>query len=62
MTVSNKNSTYKYKVFTFLNGAPENVLEWEKKMNTVVKCKLVDTMEVKFDLVEALLKGDALTH
>eukprot|EP00957_Ditylum_brightwellii_P126942 9677560-Ditylum_brightwellii.AAC.1 len=31
-------------------------------MNKVVKCKPVDTAERKFDLVEALLEGDALTH
>eukprot|EP00957_Ditylum_brightwellii_P015834 1192518-Ditylum_brightwellii.AAC.1 len=31
-------------------------------MNRVVKCKPVDTSDCKFDLVEALLKGNALTH
>eukprot|EP00957_Ditylum_brightwellii_P166626 12683821-Ditylum_brightwellii.AAC.1 len=62
MTISNKNSIYKYKSSTFLDGMLEDVLEWEKKMNKVVKCKLMDTAERKFDLVEALLEGDALTH
>eukprot|EP00957_Ditylum_brightwellii_P067426 5118287-Ditylum_brightwellii.AAC.1 len=38
------------------------MLEWEKKMKKVVKHKPVDTAEGQFDLVEALLKGDALTH
>eukprot|EP00957_Ditylum_brightwellii_P170926 13009457-Ditylum_brightwellii.AAC.1 len=31
-------------------------------MNKVVKCKPVDMAEGKFNLVEALLKADALTH
>eukprot|EP00957_Ditylum_brightwellii_P108635 8286086-Ditylum_brightwellii.AAC.1 len=31
-------------------------------MNKVVKCKPADMTGGKFDLVEALLKGDALTH
>eukprot|EP00957_Ditylum_brightwellii_P085825 6528398-Ditylum_brightwellii.AAC.1 len=61
MTVSNKNSIYKNKVFTFLNDTLEDLLEWEKKMNKVIKCKLLDMVEGKFDLVGALLRGDALT-
>eukprot|EP00957_Ditylum_brightwellii_P013652 1029107-Ditylum_brightwellii.AAC.2 len=31
-------------------------------MQKIVKCKLVGTVEGKFDLVEAILEGDALTH
>eukprot|EP00957_Ditylum_brightwellii_P028623 2162666-Ditylum_brightwellii.AAC.1 len=31
-------------------------------MMKIVKCKLVDTAKGKFDLVEAILEGDALTH
>eukprot|EP00957_Ditylum_brightwellii_P130371 9944873-Ditylum_brightwellii.AAC.1 len=31
-------------------------------MKKVVKCKPVDTADGQFDLVEALLEGDALTH
>eukprot|EP00957_Ditylum_brightwellii_P140585 10710367-Ditylum_brightwellii.AAC.2 len=31
-------------------------------MKKVVTCKLVDTAEGQFNLVEALLKEDALTH
>eukprot|EP00957_Ditylum_brightwellii_P151481 11535633-Ditylum_brightwellii.AAC.1 len=31
-------------------------------MQKIVKCKLVDTAEGKFDIVEAILKGDALMH
>eukprot|EP00957_Ditylum_brightwellii_P015540 1171940-Ditylum_brightwellii.AAC.1 len=31
-------------------------------MKKVVKCKPVDMAEEQFDLVEALLEGDALTH
>eukprot|EP00957_Ditylum_brightwellii_P093138 7091194-Ditylum_brightwellii.AAC.1 len=56
MIISNKNSIYKYKTFIFLNGTPKDVLEWEKTMYKVVKCKPVDTAEGKFDLVEALLE------
>eukprot|EP00957_Ditylum_brightwellii_P016217 1220059-Ditylum_brightwellii.AAC.1 len=62
MTVPNKNSIYKYKAFTFLNGSPEGVWEWEKKMCKLIKCKPVGTAEGQFDLVEALLEGDALVH
>eukprot|EP00957_Ditylum_brightwellii_P197558 15050913-Ditylum_brightwellii.AAC.1 len=62
MSINNKNSMCKVKAFTFSNGTPEYVLEWEKKMKKVVKCKPVDTAESQFNLVEALLKGDALTH
>eukprot|EP00957_Ditylum_brightwellii_P128946 9837225-Ditylum_brightwellii.AAC.1 len=60
MSISNKKSMYKFKAFTFSNGTPEDVLEWEKKMKKVVKCKPVDTSEGQFNLVEALLKGDTL--
>eukprot|EP00957_Ditylum_brightwellii_P033065 2507242-Ditylum_brightwellii.AAC.1 len=38
------------------------MLEWEKKMQKIIKCKPVDTAEGKFDLVEVILEGDALTH
>eukprot|EP00957_Ditylum_brightwellii_P150500 11460392-Ditylum_brightwellii.AAC.1 len=31
-------------------------------MLKIVKCKLVDTAEGKFDLAEAILEGNALTH
>eukprot|EP00957_Ditylum_brightwellii_P155172 11812648-Ditylum_brightwellii.AAC.1 len=31
-------------------------------MQKIVKCKPVDTAEGKFNLVEAILEGDALTH
>eukprot|EP00957_Ditylum_brightwellii_P040430 3059927-Ditylum_brightwellii.AAC.1 len=62
MSISNKNSMYKFKVFTFFNGITEDILEREKKMKKVVKCKSVDMAEGQFDLVEALLEGDTLTH
>eukprot|EP00957_Ditylum_brightwellii_P121974 9301915-Ditylum_brightwellii.AAC.1 len=57
-----KKSTYKYKAISFCNGSPEDILEWEKKLNKVIKNKPVDAADGRFDLVEALLKGDALTH
>eukprot|EP00957_Ditylum_brightwellii_P073066 5552644-Ditylum_brightwellii.AAC.1 len=31
-------------------------------MQKIVKCKPVDTAESKFNLVEAILEGDASTH
>eukprot|EP00957_Ditylum_brightwellii_P185920 14154406-Ditylum_brightwellii.AAC.1 len=62
MSINNKDSMYKFKAFTFSNGTPEDVLDWEKKMKKVVKCRPVDMVEGQFDLVEALLKRDALTH
>eukprot|EP00957_Ditylum_brightwellii_P101699 7750526-Ditylum_brightwellii.AAC.1 len=31
-------------------------------MQKIVKCKLVDTVESKFNLVEAIFEGDALMH
>eukprot|EP00957_Ditylum_brightwellii_P022048 1663538-Ditylum_brightwellii.AAC.1 len=57
-----KKSTYKYKAITFSNRSPEDVLEWEKKLSKVIKNKPVDAVDGHFDLVEALLKGDTLTH
>eukprot|EP00957_Ditylum_brightwellii_P092485 7042651-Ditylum_brightwellii.AAC.1 len=40
-----KNNTYKFKVHTFSNGSPKDILEWEKKMLNTIKCKPVDTAE-----------------
>eukprot|EP00957_Ditylum_brightwellii_P194999 14856936-Ditylum_brightwellii.AAC.1 len=53
---------YKYKVITFSNRSPDDVLEWEKKLFEVIKNKHVDAADRRFDLVEALLEGDALMH
>eukprot|EP00957_Ditylum_brightwellii_P181155 13798840-Ditylum_brightwellii.AAC.1 len=44
--VTKKDNTYKLKVHTFSNGSPEDILEWEKKMMKIIKCKPVDTAEV----------------
>eukprot|EP00957_Ditylum_brightwellii_P187821 14300823-Ditylum_brightwellii.AAC.1 len=60
--VTNKKSMYKFKAHTFENGSPKDVLEFEKKMQKIVKCKLMDMAEGKFDLVEVLLEGNALRH
>eukprot|EP00957_Ditylum_brightwellii_P208462 15357574-Ditylum_brightwellii.AAC.1 len=57
-----KDKTYKFKAHIFSNGSPKDILEWEKKMMRIVKYKPVDTAEGKFDLVEVILEGDALTH
>eukprot|EP00957_Ditylum_brightwellii_P101826 7760586-Ditylum_brightwellii.AAC.1 len=57
-----KDNTYKFKAHTFENGSSKDIQEWEKKMQKVVKCKLVDTLEGKFNQVEEILEGYALTH
>eukprot|EP00957_Ditylum_brightwellii_P010752 814443-Ditylum_brightwellii.AAC.1 len=41
---------------------PQQMCWSGKKMKKMVKCKPVDTAEGQFDLVEALLEGDTLTH
>eukprot|EP00957_Ditylum_brightwellii_P185705 14138759-Ditylum_brightwellii.AAC.1 len=61
-SLTKKKSIYKYKAITFCNGSPEGILEWEKKLSKVIKNKPVDTADGRFDLVKALLEGDALTH
>eukprot|EP00957_Ditylum_brightwellii_P208804 15358989-Ditylum_brightwellii.AAC.1 len=59
---TNKNFTYKLKAHTFANGSPKDMLEPKKKMQMIIKCKLVDMVEGKFDLVDAILEGDASMH
>eukprot|EP00957_Ditylum_brightwellii_P015592 1175802-Ditylum_brightwellii.AAC.1 len=51
-----KQSTYKFKAYTFSNRTAEDVLEWEKRLAIVIKNKLIKTAKSKFDLVEAILK------
>eukprot|EP00957_Ditylum_brightwellii_P029845 2257901-Ditylum_brightwellii.AAC.1 len=62
VSLTKKKSTYKYKAITFCNRSPEDILEWEKKFSKVIKNKPVDQADGRFHLVEALLKGDALTQ
>eukprot|EP00957_Ditylum_brightwellii_P008626 654641-Ditylum_brightwellii.AAC.1 len=62
ITATNKKLTYKFKAYTFTNGSPKDMLEWEKKMQKIVKCKLVDMAEGKFNLMKAILEGDTLMH
>eukprot|EP00957_Ditylum_brightwellii_P049632 3764194-Ditylum_brightwellii.AAC.1 len=57
-----KKSTYKYKTITFSNRSLEDVLECKKKLSKDIKNKPVDMVDRRFDLVEALLEGDALLH
>eukprot|EP00957_Ditylum_brightwellii_P176432 13435419-Ditylum_brightwellii.AAC.1 len=45
ITATNKNSTYKFKAHAFANRLPEDVFDWEKKMQKIMKFKLVDTVE-----------------
>eukprot|EP00957_Ditylum_brightwellii_P044833 3401445-Ditylum_brightwellii.AAC.1 len=58
----NKQSTYKFKACIFSNRTTEDVLEWEKWLAIIIKNKPIKTAESKFDLVEAILKGNTLTH
>eukprot|EP00957_Ditylum_brightwellii_P057378 4350808-Ditylum_brightwellii.AAC.1 len=62
VSLTEKKSTYKYKAITFCNRSLEDILEWEKKLSKVIKNKPMDVADGRFDLVEALLEGDALTH
>eukprot|EP00957_Ditylum_brightwellii_P196523 14973651-Ditylum_brightwellii.AAC.1 len=45
ISATKKDNTNKFKAHTFLNGSPKDILEWEKKMQKMVKCKPVDTAE-----------------
>eukprot|EP00957_Ditylum_brightwellii_P179011 13635579-Ditylum_brightwellii.AAC.1 len=62
VSMMSKQSTYKFKAHTFANGTAEDVLEWGNRLAIVIKNKPIKTAESKFDLVEGILKGDALTH
>eukprot|EP00957_Ditylum_brightwellii_P126411 9636207-Ditylum_brightwellii.AAC.1 len=53
---TSKQSTYKFKAYTFLNRAAKDVLEWEKWLAIAIKNMPIKTAESKFDLVEAILK------
>eukprot|EP00957_Ditylum_brightwellii_P082792 6294616-Ditylum_brightwellii.AAC.1 len=57
-----KQSTYKFKAYTFSNGTARDVLEWETRLAIVIKNKPIKTAKSKFDLVKAILKGDVLMH
>eukprot|EP00957_Ditylum_brightwellii_P111734 8521994-Ditylum_brightwellii.AAC.1 len=59
---TNKQSTYKFKAHPFLNGMAKDVLEWGKQLAIAIKSKPVKSAKSKFDLVEAILKGNALMH
>eukprot|EP00957_Ditylum_brightwellii_P125517 9567400-Ditylum_brightwellii.AAC.1 len=59
---TSKQSTYKFEAYTFLNRTAEDVLEWENRLAIVIKNKPMETTKSKFDLVEAIIKGDAPTH
>eukprot|EP00957_Ditylum_brightwellii_P183323 13964104-Ditylum_brightwellii.AAC.1 len=62
ISATKKDNTYKFKAHTFSNSSPKDILEWEKKMTKIEKFELVDMAESKFNLGEAILEGDALTH
>eukprot|EP00957_Ditylum_brightwellii_P120464 9191144-Ditylum_brightwellii.AAC.1 len=61
-TPASNQSTYKFKAYTFSNGTAEDVLEWEKQLAIVIKNKPIDTAKSKFNLMEAILEGNALTY
>eukprot|EP00957_Ditylum_brightwellii_P052756 3999258-Ditylum_brightwellii.AAC.1 len=56
VSLTSKQSTYKFKAYTFLNRIAEDVLEWEKRLAIIIKNKPIETAKCKFDLVEAILK------
>eukprot|EP00957_Ditylum_brightwellii_P068770 5220219-Ditylum_brightwellii.AAC.1 len=43
-------------------NSPTDVLEQEKKLQKVIKFEPVEAEESKFDVVDDILKGDALAH
>eukprot|EP00957_Ditylum_brightwellii_P117873 8991680-Ditylum_brightwellii.AAC.1 len=45
ISAANKHLIYRFKVHIFCNRSLEDVLEWEKKIQNMVKCKLVDMAE-----------------
>eukprot|EP00957_Ditylum_brightwellii_P175561 13367021-Ditylum_brightwellii.AAC.1 len=59
---TSKQSTYEFNAHTFANGTAEDLLEWEKQLAIIIKNKPIETAKSEFDLVEVILKGDALTH
>eukprot|EP00957_Ditylum_brightwellii_P167086 12719793-Ditylum_brightwellii.AAC.1 len=62
VTLASKQSTYKLKAYMFSNRTAEDILEWEKWLAKIIKNKPIDTAKSKFDLVEAILEGNTLTH
>eukprot|EP00957_Ditylum_brightwellii_P177152 13495263-Ditylum_brightwellii.AAC.1 len=62
VTPASKQSTYKFKAYTSLNGMTKDVLEWEKWLAITIKNKLIEIAKSKFDLVKAILEGNVLTH
>eukprot|EP00957_Ditylum_brightwellii_P050540 3833022-Ditylum_brightwellii.AAC.1 len=62
VSLTSKQSTYKFKACTFSNGMAEDVLEWRKQFAIVIKNESIKTAKSKFDLVEAILGGNALMH
>eukprot|EP00957_Ditylum_brightwellii_P088041 6706522-Ditylum_brightwellii.AAC.1 len=62
VSLTSKQLVYKFKAYTFSNGMAEDVLEWGKWLAIVIKNKPIEIAKSKFDLVEAILEGDALTH
>eukprot|EP00957_Ditylum_brightwellii_P041504 3143418-Ditylum_brightwellii.AAC.1 len=62
ISANNKNSTCNFKAYAFANGSLKDMLEWEKKVQKIIKCKPVVMAAGKFNLVEEILEGDTLTH
>eukprot|EP00957_Ditylum_brightwellii_P200858 15310479-Ditylum_brightwellii.AAC.1 len=56
-----KCSTYKFKAYIFAKSSLNDGLEWEKKMQKVVKMRSLIWWG-ELNLVEAVIKGDALIH
>eukprot|EP00957_Ditylum_brightwellii_P044013 3340418-Ditylum_brightwellii.AAC.1 len=41
ISATKKDNTYKFKVHAFSNGSPKDILEWEKKIQMIVKLSLI---------------------
>eukprot|EP00957_Ditylum_brightwellii_P005232 399605-Ditylum_brightwellii.AAC.1 len=62
VTPASKQSTYKLKACMFSKRTAEDILECQKWLTIVIKNKLISIAKSKFDLVEAILKGNVLMH
>eukprot|EP00957_Ditylum_brightwellii_P205244 15343006-Ditylum_brightwellii.AAC.1 len=56
VSLTSKQSTYKFKAHTFANGTAEDVLEWGKWLAIIIKNKQIKAAKSKLDLVEVILK------
>eukprot|EP00957_Ditylum_brightwellii_P036929 2795775-Ditylum_brightwellii.AAC.1 len=62
MTDAEVESCFDPPEIPYIPKSPDDVFKWEKKTLKVVKCKLMDSVEGQFDLIEGILNGYALTQ